>query len=51
MHLGPFDCDDSLKALKTRLATFNEVWPFLEDCNCTPEKVKCETISLNKFGF
>ena len=39
MHLGPFDCDDGLKALKTRLATFKEVWPFLEDCNCTPEKV------------
>ena len=44
MHLGPFVKDDHLKALKTRLATFNEVWPFLEDCNCTPEKVRYDTL-------
>ncbi len=37
--LGPHECDDNLRALKHRIATFKDVWPFLEDCNCTPEKV------------
>ena len=37
--LGPHENDDNLRALKHRIATFKDVWPFLEDCNCTPEKV------------
>ena len=39
-HVGPFHDDSAMKANKFRLATFKEVWPFLEDCNCTPEKVR-----------
>ena len=40
--LGPHENDDNLRALKHRIATFKDVWPFLEDCNCTPEKVFIE---------
>merc|ERR1712212_691597 len=38
-HVGPFHDDSAMKANKYRLSTFKEVWPFLEDCNCTPEKM------------
>merc|ERR1712109_7767 len=37
--LAPHENDDNLRALKHRIATFKDVWPFLEDCNCTPEKM------------
>ena len=40
MPIGPFDDDTAMKALQFRLATFKDVWPFLEDCSCTPEKVR-----------
>ncbi len=45
MSLGPFNDDSVMKAYRYRLASFKDEWPFLEDCSCTPEKVKVKKIS------
>ena len=51
MQFSAFDEDGTMKAFKVRLASFKEVWPFLEDCNCTPEKVNSQKNMKTKIIF